>query len=88
MTEQAARAAAAVGLQPDTRYRCGQCGNLTRFDVEVRQRTRRFWHVDLAGNGTIETEDDLEREVVSVSCLWCGSGDAIEVEPVPHPART
>ncbi|MFZ4511082.1 MAG: hypothetical protein ACOYNJ_08995 [Candidatus Nanopelagicales bacterium] len=28
------------------RWRCGHCGNLTRFDVVRRARTREYWHVD------------------------------------------
>ena len=35
---------------PDQRWRCGGCGNLTRFDVARSRRTVEFWHVDLAGD--------------------------------------
>ena len=74
---------AAVGLTPGSRYRCASCGNLTRFDVRVAERVQRFWHVDLAGTGLIETTERLETTVEHVSCRWCGSRDHIEVEPVP-----
>ena len=33
----------------DTRWRCSQCGNLTRFDVVRVSRTREFWHQELSG---------------------------------------
>jgi hypothetical protein len=70
-------------LEPGHRFRCGACGNLTRFDVVERARTRRFHHFDLGGTNRVEEEEILERDVESVTCRWCGSGDAIEVEPAP-----
>ncbi len=73
----------AAGLDPGTRYRCGACGNLTRFDVESVERVRRFWHVDLAGTGRAEEEVRTEARVVSVACRWCGSADAVEVVAAP-----
>jgi hypothetical protein len=69
----------ADGLTDGRRFRCGACGNLTRFDVELVERVRRFWHVDLAGKGRVEDSDSLERTVLSVTCRWCSSADAIEV---------
>lgn len=68
-----------AGLEPGTRYRCGACGNLTRFDVETAERVRRFWHVDLAGHGSPEEEEHVEVEVLRVTCRWCGADDAIDV---------
>ena len=41
---------------PDQRWRCGACGNLTRFDVARARRTVEFWHVDLAGSTTVEED--------------------------------
>jgi hypothetical protein len=73
----------AVGLPPGKRYRCNGCGNLTRFDVVSRERVRRFWHVDLAGDGSVEETEHLDVEVESVTCRWCGSGDAIEQVDTP-----
>lgn len=70
-------------LEPGTRYRCGACGNLTRFDVETRERVRRFWHLDLGGAGRVEHEEHLEVTVDSVACRWCGATDAVEVVHVP-----
>jgi hypothetical protein len=62
-----------------TRWRCGGCGNLTRFDVLRSRRTREFWHFDLAGDHEVE-DTDVESEVVEqVSCRWCGRSDAIEL---------
>ena len=63
----------------NTRWRCGGCGNLTRFDVRRRRRTTEFWHFDLAGDHTVE-ETEVEDEVVeAVTCRWCGRADAIDV---------
>lgn len=71
-----------VGLFPGERYRCAGCGNLTRFDVEVTEHARRFWHAELSGNGRIE-EDVRETTVHRVACRWCGSGDVVR-EPAPN----
>lgn len=61
------------------RWRCGGCGNLTRFDVARSRRTTEFWHFDLAGEHEVE-ETELREEVVeSVTCRWCGRADAIEL---------
>lgn len=61
------------------RWRCGGCGNLTRFDVTRTRRTTEYWHFDLAGDHEVE-ETDLREEVVeSVRCRWCGRSDAIEL---------
>lgn len=65
------------------RWRCAQCGNLTRFDVVHRARTREFWHVDLAGASAVESVEVLDDLVESVSCRWCGTGAAIEVVARP-----
>lgn len=72
----------AAGLEPGNRFRCTGCGNLTRFDVVARERTRRFVHQELAGHGEVDDEEVLERTVESVTCRWCDRDDAIEVEPV------
>ena len=62
-----------------TRWRCGACGNLTRFDVTVRRRTTEVWHFDLSGDHLVEHTDVDDEDVESVSCRWCGRSDAIEV---------
>lgn len=74
-------------LPEDVRFRCGACGNLTRFDVETVERVRRFWHADLSGVGENEEEERLERRVESVTCRWCLSSEAIELVEVPQPIR-
>ncbi len=66
-----------------TRWRCAQCGNLTRFDVVRQSRTREYWHLDLAGEPTVESVEVLNDAVDSVTCRWCGSRDAIEVVARP-----
>jgi ribosomal protein S27E len=75
----------ARGLEPGFRFRCAGCGNVTRFDVVARQRTRRFHHFDLGGVGRVEEEEILEHHVESVTCRWCGRDDATQVEPAPAP---
>jgi hypothetical protein len=75
-------AATGPGLPgPDQRWRCGGCGNLTRFDVVRSRRTVEFWHVDLAGNTVVEDTEVRVETVESVACRWCGRADAIEVVP-------
>jgi hypothetical protein len=62
-----------------TRYRCGACGNVTRFDVEATRRTRAFHHYSIGGDLTIEEEDVLDEKIERVTCRWCGaSGSSIE----------
>lgn len=63
------------------RYRCNACGNLTRFDVVSRRRTRAFYHYSLGGDLNIEEEEPLEVEIERVTCRWCGSADQIERVP-------
>jgi hypothetical protein len=62
-----------------TRFRCGQCGNLTRFDVVEWRRSRSFYHFTLGGHLTIEDEEVVEAERERVTCRWCGSEDIEEV---------
>jgi hypothetical protein len=62
----------------DVRYRCGACGNLTRFDVTRRARTREFWHYSLGGEATVEETETLEETIERVECRWCGNTDQIE----------
>jgi hypothetical protein len=61
-----------------TRYRCTACGNLTRFDVVARRRTRAFHHYSVGGDLTIEEETILDEKVEEVSCRWCENGKAVE----------
>ena len=60
------------------RYRCGACGNLTRFDVVTDRRTRAFHHYTVGGELHVEDEDVVFEEVLEVSCRWCGHGRAVE----------
>jgi hypothetical protein len=68
---------------PDTRWRCRQCGNLTRFDVTRRTRSREYVHVDLAGEAAVEERSVSEDVVEHVTCRWCSAVDAVEVVPRP-----
>ena len=61
------------------RWRCGGCGNLTRFDVRRTRRTSEFWHVDLAGVHEVEETELLAETVESVTCRWCGRSDTVEL---------
>jgi sarcosine oxidase delta subunit len=61
------------------RWRCGGCGNLTRFDVTRSSRTVEFWHFDLAGEHRVEETEVLDETLASVRCRWCGRSDAVEL---------
>jgi hypothetical protein len=63
----------------DTRWRCGGCGNLTRFDVIRSARVTEFWHFDLAGRHRVEESATDHAHLESVTCRWCGRSDLIEV---------
>ena len=63
------------------RYRCTLCGNLTRFDVIERKRSRSFYHYTLGGLLDVEEEEVLEREVEEVRCRWCNSATGVEEAP-------
>jgi len=69
------------GPGDEIRYRCNACGNLTRFDVVRRARTRAFYHFSLGGEPTIENEEILDEEIERVECRWCGNSDQIEQIP-------
>jgi len=58
-------------------YRCGACGNRTRFDVLSTRRTRAFHHFSLGGDLSIEDEELLEETIEEVTCRWCGSATAV-----------
>ena len=64
---------------PQTRWRCGGCGNLTRFDVTRTTRSTEYWHFDLAGAHRVEERTTEVENVESVTCRWCGRSDAIEL---------
>jgi hypothetical protein len=66
-----------------TRWRCTQCGNLTRFDVTRTLRTREYVHVDLAGEPAVEEREVLVETVEQVSCRWCRGSDTVSLEPRP-----
>ncbi len=57
-----------------TRYRCGSCGNLTRFDLEVTRRVREYQYVTVGGQLTVEGGEVLSESVDRVTCQWCGHG--------------
>ena len=68
------------------RYRCTQCGNLTRFDVTVTRRTREYHHFSVGGDLDVEDRELLAERVEDIMCRWCGaSGEAIDLVPVDAP---
>ncbi|MGD9797421.1 MAG: hypothetical protein AB7H43_04950 [Acidimicrobiia bacterium] len=66
------------GEPAPARYRCGACGNVTRFDVVATRRTRSFHHFTVGGELTVEEEQVLAEDVEDVSCRWCGHGREVE----------
>jgi hypothetical protein len=62
-----------------TRWRCAQCGNLTRFDVVRSARVREYVHFTLAGEPRVEESETLGEVVEQIRCRWCGSEQSIEV---------
>ncbi len=66
-----------------TRWRCARCGNLTRFDVTRTTRVREYWHLDLAGDATVEQSEAVAAAVERVACRWCGADDAVELVARP-----
>ena len=68
---------------PTTRWRCTQCGNLTRFDVVRTSRVHEFWHVGLSGEPKVENVEVLAQNVESVRCRWCNGTDTVELVDRP-----
>jgi hypothetical protein len=66
-----------------TRWRCGACGNLTRFDVVRTLRLREYVHADLTGDRTVEESETLGETVEHVTCRWCGAVDQVELVARP-----
>lgn len=61
------------------RYRCTNCGNVTRFDVTMSVRARSYFHYSIAGDLSVEDTEELSRVVEEVSCRWCGTSRFVEV---------
>lgn len=73
-----------ISVPTDTqRWRCAQCGNLTRFDVVRTVRSRDYLHFDLSGARRTEESDVLAETVEQVRCRWCDAVDAVEVVDRP-----
>lgn len=81
MSDERHEALTAEGTSEAVRYRCSLCGNLTRFDVTERKRTRSFYHFTLGGLLRVEDEEILERDLEEVSCHWCSSSEHVEEVP-------
>jgi hypothetical protein len=72
---------AGVPPSPDerTRWRCRQCGNLTRFDVTRTSRVVEFVHFDLAGAPAVEEREVLSERVEQVRCRWCDAVNTVDL---------
>ncbi|PRX97032.1 hypothetical protein [Allonocardiopsis opalescens] len=66
-----------------TRWRCAQCGNLTRFDVTRTTRSRDYVHFDLSGAASTESSEVLAETVEQIQCRWCKAVDAVEAVARP-----
>ena len=62
-----------------TRWRCRQCGNLTRFDVTRSSRVVEFVHVDLAGAAAVEETQVLTEVIEQVRCRWCDAVNSVDL---------
>lgn len=68
-------------LRAGQRYRCTACANLTRFDITKTVRTKSFHHYTVGAElKGVEEEEVLTVNIEEVSCRWCGSGRAVEIE--------
>lgn len=68
---------------PGSRWRCGHCGNLTRFDVTRTRTVTEYWHFTMAGEPEVAETTVVAEEVASVMCRWCGASDRIEIVDRP-----
>ena len=50
----------------DTRWRCSQCGNKTRFDVVRSSRVKEYVHLDLSGKPEVEETEVLSETLEQV----------------------
>jgi hypothetical protein len=66
-----------------TRWRCTQCGNLTRFDVNRSVRSEEYVHVDLSGEPIVEERRVIAESVESVRCRWCNGLNTVELVARP-----
>jgi hypothetical protein len=71
-----------ASIASSSRFRCRQCGNLTRFDVVESRRSRAYYHFTIEGDLRVEDEEVLSAERERVTCRWCGSSEDIEEIPV------
>ncbi len=72
---------------PGSRWRCGACGNLTRFDVVRSVRSREFVHVSLAGDQEVQEREVVSETVERITCRWCAAVDSVVLESRPDHAE-
>lgn len=63
------------------RYRCSNCGNLTRFDVTTTRTVKAFHHYSVGGELEVEEPEVLAESIDDVVCRWCNSGAGVEELP-------
>lgn len=68
---------ASVWVVDFSRYKCSNCGNVTRFDVLRTVKTRSFYHYSIGGELNIDSEEVLEDVVHEVTCRWCNSAKTV-----------
>jgi hypothetical protein len=44
-------------------------------------KSKQYWHFDLGGEHSVETDEALRDEIESVTCRWCGADDSVEIVP-------
>ena len=62
-----------------TRWRCRECGNLTRFDVTRASRVVEYLHFDLAGAPAVEETQVLSDVIEKVRCRWCDAVNSADL---------
>jgi hypothetical protein len=60
------------------RYRCGTCGNLTRFEVVMTRRVREIHHIGVDGTPVAHRPQIVAEAVEQVICGWCEQHDRVE----------
>ncbi len=59
------------------RFKCTNCGNLTRFDITRTLRFAVFHHQELDGRPVFEELSVVADTIDSVACRWCGDGKKV-----------
>lgn len=74
-----------VLINAPQRYRCGHCGNRTRFDVIETMTIRSVIHLELSGRLTVEEQTPIVMHTPFIKCRKCAESSRIEVAQAPPP---